>query len=59
MEANREICRNCIYYVPGRTGGEDLSGAAMGECTNFESDYEHRTVDAAFSCEHYEPRRED
>ncbi len=59
MESKREKCRNCMYFMPGTIAGEELGGSeVMGECVNSESDYERRTVDAAFWCEAHEARNE-
>jgi hypothetical protein len=58
MQTRRESCRTCKYFAASFADGPAEGDTALGECVNSESDYEHRTVDAAFHCEFHEPRNE-
>lgn len=58
MNTERESCGTCKYFSISFANGMAKGHAVMGECVNSESDYEHRIVDAAFSCEMFESRLE-
>jgi hypothetical protein len=59
MLNGRESCQTCKYFAASFADAPAEGRAAFGECVNSESDFEHRTVDAGFCCDLYEPRIEE